>query len=457
MLQTLKSSAEKVNTQFNWTEFRSWIGRNLEKFIFNPEVNPTPVKMMGLGQSRLQKFDALIIASAEYEHLPGKVSHTPFFNNAVRAQLGVSTTLENLTERFHHYRRLLESADQVLITANHEINGEEIPLSPWVEILVNFYQHTFDESLNDEELLTQIHNPATQVKLDDSELPALSLQPAISVPPQLVPDKYSAHSYQQLVDCPYKFFAERCLSLTPKEEIREALSKSDYGERVHQALEAFHHDVEHYPGPFKGPVNKDNRDTAIQLLTEISGKIFARDIKDNFAHSALLSQWLQHVPDYIDWQIQQQENWDVFKTEYKAEIAWKNNIKLVGRLDRIDTERSSESAQLNIIDYKTGNYPNNQQIETGEAVQLPFYTLLSELEFPQPVAKVNYLDISRSVKTGTELEVDQLSSITTRLSERLEHMVEQLLNGKSMTAWGDSSACQYCNVSRLCRHDCWDD
>ncbi|MCK5721079.1 MAG: hypothetical protein KAI84_00955, partial [Gammaproteobacteria bacterium] len=72
MLETLKYSASQYKIKFHWSDFRTWLGRSLEQFVFTPEKSSSPVTLMGLGQSRLQQFDALIIASAEHEHLPGK-------------------------------------------------------------------------------------------------------------------------------------------------------------------------------------------------------------------------------------------------------------------------------------------------------------------------------------------------------------------------------------------------
>lgn len=458
MLETLNHSAQQYTLEFSWSDFRTWLGRSLEQFVFSPEPlnlksgTATPVTLMGLGQSRLQQFDALIIASAEKEHLPGKATVTPFFNNAVRLQLNLNSSHELLTDRFHHYRRLLESSPQILITANEEENGEEVPLSPWLEIIHRFYQKAFDDSLEDSELKALVKKAETFVtRCSDKSLPQKTQQAKTVLPAALLPTRYSPSSYQTLVNCPYQFFAAYGLGLSPNEEVQEALSKSDYGERVHRCLEAFHHNVSELAGPFTATVDEKNRADAINLLEKISQQVFARDVEESFEHSGWLSQWLKLVPEYIDWQIKNARDWQFYEAEHKSKVHWQENIELSGRLDRLDKNEQG----LSIIDYKTGRYANLTEIEQGEAVQLPFYALLSEKEFSQPVNKVSYLNLDKKVKFGTQLEGEELNTISQQIGGRLAQLIEEMKNGNTLTAWGDEGTCQYCNIDRLCRKQAW--
>lgn len=452
MLDTLKHSANQYNLKFRWSDFRTWLGRSLEQFVFTPEKSPSPVTLMGLGQSRLQQYDALIIASAEHEHLPGKTNLTPFFNNAVRLQLNLSTTHDLLTDRFHHFRRLLEAAPEILITANNEENGEDVPLSPWLEIIQRFYEQTYSDSLEDKELKSLMTNPDSFViRCSDKSLPDKSIQAKSSLPKELIPKRYSPSSYQKLMDCPYQFFAAHGLNLSANEEVQEALSKSDYGERVHRCLEAFHRDIEWLPGPFKDMLTEKNRESAIQMLQEISQEVFARDLDDSFEHSGWLEQWLKLIPEYINWQIKNAREWKFKDAELKSHVPWQNNIELGGRLDRIDANETG----LSIIDYKTGKSATLADVIQGEAVQLPFYALLAEAELNQPVNRVSYLTLSNKVKFGAQLAGDELDTISHNIGERLAQVISEMNEGKPLTAWGDENTCQYCNINRLCRKQAW--
>ena len=452
MLDTLKHSSLQYNLKFNWSDFRTWLGRSLEKFVFMPEKLSSPVTLMGLGQSRLQQFDALVIGSAEHEHLPGKTNLTPFFNNAVRAQLNLNTTHEMLTERFHHFRRLLEAAPEVLITANNEENGEDVPISPWLEIIHRFYQQAYSCSLEDGKLKSLTTTPETFViRCTEKSLPEKTTQAKISLPKELIPNNYSPSSYQTLMNCPYQFFASRGLNLSTSEEVQEALSKSDYGERVHLCLEAFHQQVKQLPAPFKDSIAEENREQAIHVLTEISQRVFAHDLDDSFEHSGWLSQWLKLIPEYIDWQIKNAKEWRFYQAEVKSKIAWKDKNELGGRLDRLDKNENG----LSVIDYKTGKSATLAEIEQGEAVQLPFYALLAETELKQTVNQVSYLTLNSNVKFGAQLNGDELETISDQIGERLSKIITEMSEGKELIAWGDEKTCQYCNINRVCRKQAW--
>ena len=265
--------------------------------------------------------------------------------------------------------------------------------------------------------------------------------------PSLLPEKLSANAYQQLINCPYQFFAARCLRLTAPEEVREALEKSDYGQRIHMALHAFHNDVEGYPGPFHDNVTVANSDAAIQCLQEISQTVFAKDLEDNFMHRGWLQRWRQVIPQYIEWQIERAQSWRVIDTEVAMEKSF-HGVKLNGRIDRIDRSNDGNG----IVDYKTGSTPKQDAVMDGEEVQLIFYALLAD----QAVHQVEYLSLdgnrfgSRAIVRGEELDV-----LVRQNGERLVAVMDDLANGAALPAWGDDHTCSYCAMGGVCRRAAW--
>lgn len=209
--------------------------------------------------------------------------------------------------------------------------------------------------------------------------------------------------------------------------------------------------VERLPEPFKDIVTDKNREQAIKTLTEISQQVFARDLDDSFEHSGWLSQWLKLIPEYIDWQIKNANEWQFYDAELKSKVAWQNERELGGRLDRLDKNDNG----LSVIDYKTGQSATIAEIEQGEAVQLPFYALLAEAELKQTVDRVSYLNLSNSVKVGSQLSGEELDSISHKIAERLSQIIDEMNAGSTLMAWGNENTCQYCNINRLCRKQAW--
>ena len=454
-LEGLLRTAEQENTRLPWNEFRVWLGRTLERFNFKPPTGTGQVQLMALGQSTLQHFDALVIASAERESLPGNGSASPFFNDTVRAELDLPTDAERLVERFDHFRRLLEAAPHVLISLRHSQDDEVIIPSPWVEALHAFHQLAYGNKLEDHQLHALLASQQTEVfRSDTRTLPEPHHQPAPSAPAVMIPEQFSASAYQQLMNCPYQFFAARYLLLEPTEAVREALQKSDYGNHVHRCLQAFHGDLPHLPGPFTEQITIHNRDQAIQLLMQISHRVFAADLDDNYLHRGWLKRWEQAIPAYIDWQMARETQWRVSAVEQAIKQEhFVTDTALYGKLDRIETGPEGQA----IIDYKTGAVPRKEDVESGEAVQLPFYALLHEQQASGAIGEVLFLALEKDkVSAKNHLSGEALNDLKTGVGERLAALLQQLNNGEPLPAWGDEKTCNYCDMEGLCRKQLWE-
>ncbi|MEN8170077.1 MAG: PD-(D/E)XK nuclease family protein [Pseudomonadota bacterium] len=451
-LRKMQRAAQGEQQPLTWLEFRGWLGRTLEQSHFRLASQGHSVSLMGLGQSQLQRFDALIIAGMEREYLPGSPSTSPFFNDAVRRELGLPFSEEQLAERFFHFRRLLESSPNLLLTLRRQQDGEDILPSPWLESLRSFHQLAYNDLLEDEELAALLDSADSQVVNRSTPLPAASLPPAPALTPSLLPQRYSASAYQQLMNCPYQFYAARGLRLAPSEAIREALEKSDYGERVHRILQAFHGEVAGLPGPFTKGLDARSRNSAQRLLEEISHAVFAEDLEDNFLHRGWLQRWLDRIPDYLDWQISREEagRVDTVEADLRTE-GFAPNLELQGRLDRIDRLHDG----MAVVDYKTGSIASEEEVLNGEAVQLPFYVLLGKHQ-QLAITQVEYLSLDdKKLGSKVMLNADELEQLSNDIGERLKGVHAEMVDSRGLPAWGDEKVCGYCQMEGLCRRSLW--
>jgi ATP-dependent helicase/nuclease subunit B len=447
--EELSAAARHTPLELDWTEFRIWLGRALEENTFRPGLADGPVQLLDLEQSLLVSFDAVVICACDRAHLPGGDRATPFFNAGVRRELGLPTWEERLDRRLYQFRRLLEAAPRVLLTWHREEQGEPLLPAPWVEILERLHTLAFGWSLQDDELRALLDADADSAAPRPAPLPAPPVQPQPSLPRDLLPETVSASSHQRLIDCPYLYFAADGLQLAPSETVRELLQKSDYGERVHRCLQAFHGSVKGLPGPFTQPLGTATRAAAIALLQRITEQVFARDLEDNFQHRGWLKLWWRLIPDYIDWQIERVTAWQVHEVEARRELPRAGVGTLKGRLDRID----AAGGRLAIVDYKTGrSLPSQRDIDSGEAVQLPFYALLAE----GPVARVEYLRLDEApVRTAGALDGDELEVLRSAVAVRLERTQAAIASGQPLPAWGDPQTCRRCPMDGVCRREAW--
>ena len=466
-LHAMQTASNNSELLMCWDEFRVWLGRTLERFNFQPPAQSGQVQLMGLAQSNLARFDALIIAGAEAEYLPGSNPGSPFFNDGVRQSLGLINHTQQLSEQFYDFRCLLESADTILLTRRSEQDGEEIVASPWLERLQSFHQIAYANRLINTSLTELVNRTDMQVTHPAEPMPQpLPANPTVRISGELFPAHLSASGYQQLINCPYQFFAARCLQLEAPDSIREMLAKADYGERVHLSLQAFHENVHDLPGPFNTTITRENKPAAIKCLHEIAAAVFARDLEDNFLHRGWLRRWQEMIPAYIEWQLERQQQWRVKSTELNV-TREHGQITLRGRLDRIDAGTDSDSGApiVGIIDYKTGTIPKNADVLSGESVQLPFYALLAEHISSKTITQVEYLALDTATKKGATpmvkamgtLETETLDTLVQSTAARLDLLVNQMTTGTPMPAWGDEVTCGYCQMSGICRRETWRD
>ncbi len=466
----LKQSISCSNPTLSWYDFRTWLSMALESQHFTPPTNDSRVQLMTLEQASFVNFDCLVIAATESQHYPGSAKNQPFFNQAVRTSLGLETWDRQREQRHQCFNRALLSAPDILLTACNEENGEEKPVSPWLELLINFYQLAYNRKPDNTHLHQLVLSNSEVFNCDVAELPQLASKPAVIIPEDLIPEKISASAYQRIINCPYQYFSADGLRLKPLEEITEELKKSDYGERIHLILQCFHHGhilpgmagsramqeqrsgvPEKFVKAFSHAITQENAKQAEQYLSKLSERVFLADLENNILHRSWLYRWQKHIPAYINWQIKQQQEWSTSLSEKNLEVTLGETVTIVGRLDRID--KNKENNTHAIIDYKTGKTARQEDIDIGENVQLSIYALLDH-----EASEVSYLSLdssyqkveSRASLSGEDLEINREQN-----KQRLIQLFKQMKNREPMPAWGDVTVCRYCNFSGLCRKAEW--
>jgi ATP-dependent helicase/nuclease subunit B len=446
--QLLGDAASHCSLEMNWIEFRAWLGAALERHVFRPATTDSPVMLLTLQQAQLGQFDALVMGACDREYLPSGAAKSPFFNDPVRQDLGLPVWPDRYAEQLQRFRRLLESAPDILLTWHQQDNGETRMPATWLEMLQTFHQLAWGDKLESGSLAQLLQQPGTQVRGNNPAATPVPLTfPRPTVPAALLPGRLSVSAHRNLISCPYRFYVASCLKLRPKEEIKEAFEKAEYGQLVHRALELFHKGGKGYPGPFSESVTAANQSQAIKLLEQISEQVFSRELEDNFEHRAWLRRWLVLIPEYVKWQSAHQVDWQFIDAEQDDSLELPGGRVLHGRLDRVD----SGPAGTGILDYKTGAIPKQDAVDSGEEVQLPSYALLTG----KPPARVEYLQVDGRIRSGACLEGAALTSLAGSVKQRLIDVLAAIEAGAALPAWGDADSCRYCEMDGLCRRQAW--
>ena len=445
-LNNMRASLCLSTHLMTWKDFRTWLAHTLEheQLIINSEKSL--VTFMNFKQAQYCTFDAIIIAGANKDKLPGSAEQAAFFNQTVRRTLGLKDWGYKKNYFFYRFKCLLESASTILITYRNEHNGEWLAASPWVTSLQDTNRISFNNDSN--KLITLVNKNSYITNQDLRSKINSTQQPEPVLTTKLKPENYSANKLQKIINCPYQFFTTSALSLNASEHISEELKKSEYGEKVHAILYAFHQQHHENKQAFTKPVNLANKEIAIQHLTKISRNIFNKDIEDNIQHRSWLKRWLKTIPAYIDWQINWQTSWAIDQLETEENISLHEHISLKGRLDRVD----KQSTDYSIIDYKTGTPPSATQVNSGEDIQLLSYASLIE-----NTKSILYLKLDQGeAKSSAMIDGELLDELETNNKQRIIKMIKDINEGARLNAWGDIKTCERCDSQGLCRKQIWE-
>lgn len=434
---------------FSLSEWRRWLDGQLEAATFRDTGIVSTVVFTHLGATRLRRFEGVIVAGGDAAHFPPQGRENAFFNQAVRAQLGLPTFEQDLKQMEQDFAALLAGCGTMLVTWQAQKNAEPNLASPWIERLEAFHELTYGEKLPRSECRVR---PTHQLMLSSTGLvrethPTLPATSNPALPAELVPASLSASGYNSLVVCPYQFYARHALHLNELDEVQQVLEKKDYGEHVHAILHLFH---QRYP-----VIAGCDRAEVELALRDISREEFAQALEADYLARAWALRWDARIPAYLDWQAaREREGWrwhdgELWRT-LELELDGGRSLTLKGRIDRVDTRSDDGVPAYAVLDYKTQSRAGlKKKLETpGEEVQLPVYALL----LAEPVVEAAYVPVDEdgSVKLVPQEEIHALSVAT---GQRLRALFNAIYRGAALPARGGGDACAWCEMSGLCRKD----
>ncbi|NWG39899.1 MAG: PD-(D/E)XK nuclease family protein [Hydrogenophilaceae bacterium] len=449
--QLLDELAQRVHelqaddTLYHFGEWRRWLTQQWENTNFVDHGVESPVVFTHLAATRCRPADALLILGADAARLPSPPAASPFFNQRVRAVLGLPDMAEQQAQAERDLLQLLASGPDALITWRAQQNGEQVPPSPWFARLETFCKLAWGRSLVDTGLRDAI--APTALAASETQRPQAGMQPRPTLAPHQVPQRISPSGYNQLVACPYQYFAARVLGLEELEDIETELDKRDYGETVHAILHRFHSQY-----PVLGDMPDDN---LIQALHAISEAEFEKSGNGDYFALAWLRRWQGKLPGYLAWQrAREGRGWQWQSGEEKHSRGFTltdgSILTLTGKLDRIDRKAD----EIAVLDYKTGEAQKlrKQLAAPGEDVQLPAYVLLLD----QPVSEAAYVALDEAITRDISPPQD-LAELCKDTGNRLIGLFNRLREAAPLPAQGAESACEFCAMRGLCRKDFWAD
>lgn len=429
-------------TRIGLAAFSAWVRDVLESVSFLPRSDADAlVTILPMAQLLGRGFAAVVMPGCDEATLDPSPELPGPWTAAQRVAMGLPTR-EQLSAAAQGAWAAALCAPSVDILWRCQKDGEPLSPSPWVLALPGA-----------DSVATAAISHDQRRRLD----PALVPLPQPSAP-ALVPARLSASAYQDLRDCPYRFFALRQLRVSDAPELEAEPDQRDLGNWLHAVLKVFHEE--------RGDL-RPGREADAQRLDQIGDEVAAAmGLQGDATEAGFLpyqAVWPALREGYLDWLAGHEGQpgrpgplFERAEAELAAELPpW----RLWGKLDRIDRQDSPEGPLPLVIDYKTESRQKTEDRvkHPFEDTQLAFYAAL----LPDENLRAAYLSItdgrSASGKKGATHLIEQplVLQARERLREGLVADLARVAAGHPMPALGEGRVCEYCDARGLCRKDFW--
>lgn len=424
--------------------FTAWVREVLEGGTFMPRRDvDAQVVVLPLAQLLGRPFAATVVPGCDEVHLNPNPDLPGQWTAQQRETLGLPSRESLALAARQAWDAALAMPRLDLLWRTQE-RGEALLPSPWIQALMPAGERAGPAGAAD---------PRGQRWL--SVTPTRQPAPAAG---DLLPGSLSASAYQDLRDCPYRFFALRQLRLVEAPELEAEPDQRDMGNWLHAVLRAFHEErLDARPGR---EADRADLDRLAVATAEAMGLNAGEGGAGFLPYESV---WPALREGYLDWLAEHEASdgrpGPLFEQAEAALTAQAGAWKLYGKLDRIDRQPSPEGPIPFVIDYKTESRASttDRVKEPLEDTQLAFYAAL----LPDDNVRAAYLSITdkrgdNPRDRATQLiEQPEVLWARDQLREGLAHDIARVAAGHPMPALGEGRVCGFCAARGLCRKDFW--
>ncbi len=424
-LSGLAAHAAWSQRRLDLAAFTTWVNQALESANFQPQfAQLEEVVILPMSQMLGRPFAALVMAGCDEVRLSPSPEPPGNWTAAQRAVLGLPAREElEATMRAAWHAALQTPVCDVLWRTGDEA-GEALLPSTLVQLL------KLDSFIS-------VTTADPRIERSVSMRPVL---PPLPVGAALPVSDLSQSAYEDLRDCPYRFFALRQLGLAQVDELDTEVGKRDFGNWLHEVLKRFHEGL-----AVNGVTDAGQWSQWMDVASVEVTKAMALEEGDFLPYAA---SWPAVRDGYLAWLAQHVAQGTQFDS---AEAGHRQNIGTValhGRIDRIDA--TSDGGVL-VLDYKTENSAKTtaRVKSPSEDTQMAFYAAL----LPDHTLRAAYVNVGEN--TTKMVEQKQVMQARDALIQGIVSDMQRIAAGAALPALGDGDACVYCRARGMCRKDFW--
>ncbi len=427
----------KAGRRWSLAAFSAWVRDALEAASFQPG-NPAEPQVVVLPMAQLlgRDFAAVVAPGCDEVNLPPSPEPPGQWSTAQRQLLDLPSREALAEAGLATWAHLLTQPHLHLFWRSQQ-QGDAVAAAPWVQALQNEGR--------------AFAAPDPRVPRTVRVAPETDPRPTAA---DLLPQALSASAYQDLRDCPYRFFALRQLRLQQIDEIEAEPDKRDLGNWLHAVLKAFHES--RVADPADGLDDRQRLDQLAQAEAVARG-LSVDAGEEGAGFLPFMAAWPALREGYLAWLATHEGSGPRFD---QAEVSLTRSVgpwRLIGQLDRIDRQASPEGPIPLVIDYKTE--PRATTLERVknplEDTQIAFYAAL----LGEETVRGAYLSITdaretEGANTPTRwVEQEEIALARDQLIENLQHDLSRVAAGHALPALGEGRVCDFCAARGLCRKD----
>ncbi|MDX5366248.1 MAG: double-strand break repair protein AddB [Alphaproteobacteria bacterium] len=331
-----------------------FFGELLSAGVVRPRFGLHPrLFIWGPLEARLQHADRMILGGLNEGTWPAEANIDPWVNRPMRAAMGLEPPERRIGLSAHDFAEGATAAEAVLSRAL-KVDGAPAVASRWwlrLESVIEGLGRKKSASAQWWQWAQALDEPARVLEpVRPRPVPPLAARPV----------KFSVTEIETLIRDPYSIYARKVLRLPLLDPLDADIAAAERGTIIHEALERF---VDAWPGALPG--------NAVEKLIEIGREVFAAAMD----RPGVAAFWWPRFERIARWIVEyESEN----RTGLRRSIAEAHGeillgelarpVTLRGKADRIDLR---DDGTIDIVDYKTGAPPSQNQVESGLAPQLP--------------------------------------------------------------------------------------
>ena len=408
---------KRVENELEGKSFKDALYLFLERLKENrlDDKNGGKITVMGLLETRLSKFDAVITVDFNEENVPKKSSKDLFLNSSIRKRSTLPTQKDRENLQKNYYFKLFLNAKEIAISAVQ--NESENPSYFLDELNIkNLVKSEFDDNFLKSILISK--KDALKERYDKD----------ISIKYDFKNFTFSATSFKIFLECKRRFYYQYIKKIKEATIPKDEIDEREIGEKIHFVLENL----------FK----VSNSFSSEKEMSKEIDKLLNRE--KNPLLRFKLDIWREKLKSFVKNEIKRFENGYKF---YDSELKLLGNIsgyKIAGKIDRVDIKEG----KFILLDYKTGKIrlTTSNTLQNEVDFQMEFYYLLAKQNGFKEIDEVAFYDLNSGKILSETLLKDKLSLLESKflLLQKEECHFEMSEDMKS---------CRYCPYVMLCRRD----